>query len=63
MVEEGDVVFATGRLSVQRTDGCTMRAAIAELFAFCGDLIARREAWVVPLPEEEPRSRAGGCPG
>ena len=52
VAEEGDVVMASGTGAGTQADGTEFRFAFAEVFAFSGDLVGRRESFVVPLSGE-----------
>ncbi|HEX2063587.1 MAG TPA: nuclear transport factor 2 family protein [Acidimicrobiales bacterium] len=49
VVEEGDVVVATGTGAATRADGGRFHFAFCDVFVFSGELVRRRESYVVPL--------------
>ena len=49
LIEEGDVVMATGAGSSTQTSGAVFRFAFCDMFVFAGDLVRRVESYVVPL--------------
>jgi ketosteroid isomerase-like protein len=55
MVEEGDVVVALGTGASTQAGGAEFRFAFCDVFTFVGDLVSRRESYVVPLvPPDQP---------
>ena len=50
LVEQGDVVVAIGDGHGRRADGTAHAFAFCDVFTFRGELIARVESYVVPLP-------------
>ncbi|MFN2556420.1 MAG: nuclear transport factor 2 family protein [Nitriliruptorales bacterium] len=50
LIEEADVVVATGAGETTHKSGEVRRFAFCDVFTFAGDQIARVESYVVPLP-------------
>jgi uncharacterized protein len=55
MVEEGDTVMAELTGAAPRSDGSTLRMAMAEVFVMRDGLICERRAFVIPLHEDDVR--------
>lgn len=49
LVEDGDLVCATGHVRAPLTNGGELHLAFSDLFTFRDDRIARLEAYLVPL--------------
>jgi ketosteroid isomerase-like protein len=50
LVEEGDVVVAIGIGESAKADGMPFEFAFCDVFVFRGELVCRRESYVVALP-------------
>ncbi|HVL05287.1 MAG TPA: nuclear transport factor 2 family protein [Acidimicrobiales bacterium] len=53
LVEDGDVVVATGAGAGTLTSGGRFEFAFCTVFGFAGDLVGRVESFIVPLTERE----------
>ncbi len=49
LLDAGDTVVATGRVTAPTPDGGSFTGAFADLFVFRGDRVCRVESYVVPL--------------
>ena len=52
LVEEGDVVVATGTGAATQADGARFHFAFCDVFVFSGELVRGRESYVVPLTSD-----------
>ena len=59
LLESPDAVVAIGDGAAQQAAGSRLRFAFCDVFTFRGDLIARVESYVVPLPAR--RDQRGSC--
>jgi ketosteroid isomerase-like protein len=53
LVEEGDVVVATGAGAGTLTSGARFEFAFCTVFGFAGELVGHVESFIVPLTEAE----------
>lgn len=51
LIEEGDVIVATGAGAGTHTSGTLFEFAFCTVFAFAGDLIDHVESYIVPLTQ------------
>jgi uncharacterized protein len=49
LIEEGDVVVAIGTGASTQANGARFEFAFCDVFTFAGELVRRRESYVVPL--------------